>query len=171
MEVILLERVENLGIMGDVVRVKPGYARNFLFPNEKAVPASNENKASFENKRLEIEAKNIETKAEAEKVASKIKGEILILVRQAGDSGQLYGSVNSRDIKNTLKDMGYELDRNQISLNKPIKSVGIHNVSIALHPEIYVEVIANVARSEEEAKIQTETGEAVIADPEKDEES
>ncbi|MAM78480.1 MAG: 50S ribosomal protein L9 [Alphaproteobacteria bacterium] len=171
MEVILLERVENLGIMGDVVRVKPGYARNFLFPNEKAVPASNENKASFENKRLEIEAKNIETKAEAEKVASKIKGEILILVRQAGDSGQLYGSVNSRDIKNTLKDMGYELDRNQISLNKPIKSVGIHNVSIALHPEIYVEVIANVARSEEEAKIQTETGEAVIAEPEKDEES
>ena len=171
MEVILLERVENLGVMGDVVRVKPGYARNFLFPNEKAVPASNENKASFENKRLEIEAKNIETKAEAEKVASKIKGEILILVRQAGDSGQLYGSVNSRDIKNTLKDMGYELDRNQISLNKPIKSVGIHNVSIALHPEIYVEVIANVARSEEEAKIQTETGEAVIAEPEKDEES
>ncbi len=171
MEVILLERVENLGIMGDVVRVKPGYARNFLFPNEKAVPASNENKASFENKRLEIEAKNIETKAEAEKVASKIKGEILILVRQAGDSGQLYGSVNSRDIKNTLKDMGYELDRNQISLNKPIKSVGIHNVSIALHPEIYVEIIANVARSEEEAKIQTETGEAVIAEPEKDEES
>ena len=171
MEVILLERVENLGTMGDVVRVKPGYARNFLFPNEKAVPASNENKASFENKRLEIEAKNIETKAEAEKVASKIKGEILILVRQAGDSGQLYGSVNSRDIKNTLKDMGYELDRNQISLNKPIKSVGIHNVSIALHPEIYVEVIANVARSEEEAKIQTETGEAVIAEPEKDEES
>ena len=171
MEVILLERVENLGIMGDVVRVKPGYARNFLFPNEKAVPASNENKASFENKRLEIEAKNIETKAEAEKVASKIKGEVLILVRQAGDSGQLYGSVNSRDIKNTLKDMGYELDRNQISLNKPIKSVGIHNVSIALHPEIYVEVIANVARSEEEAKIQTETGEAVIAEPEKDEES
>ena len=171
MEVILLERVENLGIMGDVVRVKPGYARNFLFPNEKAVPASNENKASFENKRLEIEAKNIETKAEAEKVASKIKGEILILVRQAGDSGQLYGSVNSRDIKNTLKDMGYELDRNQISLNKPIKSVGIHNVSIALHPEIYVEVIANVARSEEEAKIQTETGEAVITEPEKDEET
>ena len=171
MEVILLERVENLGVMGDVVRVKPGYARNFLFPNEKAVPASNENKASFENKRLEIEAKNIETKAEAEKVASKIKGEILILVRQAGDSGQLYGSVNSRDIKNTLKDMGYELDRNQISLNKPIKSVGIHNVSIALHPEIYVEVVANVARSEEEAKIQTETGEAVIAEPEKDEES
>ena len=171
MEVILLERVENLGIMGDVVRVKPGYARNFLFRNEKAVTASNENKASFENKRLEIEAKNIETKAEAEKVASKIKGEILILVRQAGDSGQLYGSVNSRDIKNTLKDMGYELDRNQISLNKPIKSVGIHNVSIALHPEIYVEVIANVARSEEEAKIQTETGEAVIAEPEKAEES
>ena len=171
MEVILLERVENLGIMGDVVRVKPGYARNFLFPNEKAVPASNENKASFENKRLEIEAKNIETKAEAEKVASKIKGEILILVRQAGDSGQLYGSVNSRDIKNTLEDMGYNLDRNQISLKNPIKSVGIHNVSIALHPEIYVEVIANVARSEEEAKIQTETGEAVIAEPEKDEES
>ena len=171
MEVILLERVENLGIMGDVVRVKPGYARNFLFPNEKAVPASNENKASFENKRLEIEAKNIETKAEAEKVASKIKGEILILVRQAGDSGQLYGSVNSRDIKNTLEDMGYDLDRNQISLKNPIKSVGIHNVSIALHPEIYVEVIANIARSEEEAKIQTETGEAVIAEPEKDEES
>ena len=171
MEVILLERVENLGIMGDVVRVKPGYARNFLFPNEKAVPASKENKASFETKRLEIEAKNIETKSEAEKIAAKIKGEILILVRQAGDSGQLYGSVNSRDIKNTLKDMGYELDRNQISLNKPIKSVGIHNVSIALHPEIYVEVIANVARSEEEAKIQTETGEAVIAEPEKDEES
>ena len=169
MEVILLERVENLGIMGDVVRVKPGYARNFLFPNEKAVPASNENKASFENKRLEIEAKNIETKAEAEKVASKIKGEILILVRQAGDSGQLYGSVNSRDIKNTLEDMGYDLDRNQISLKNPIKSVGIHNVSIALHPEIYVEVIANIARSEEEAKIQTETGEAVIAEPEKDE--
>lgn len=171
MEVILLERVENLGIMGDVVKVKPGYARNFLFPNEKAVPASKENKASFENKRLEIEAKNIETKTEAEKVASKIKGEVLILVRQAGDSGQLYGSVNSRDIKNTLKDMGYELDRNQISLRKPIKSVGIHNVSIALHPEIYVEVIANVARSQEEAKIQTETGEAVIAEPEKDEES
>ena len=169
MEVILLERVENLGIMGDVVKVKPGYARNFLFPNEKAVPASRENKASFETKRLEIEAKNIETKSEAEKIAAKIKGEILVLVRQAGDSGQLYGSVNSRDIKNTLEDMGYDLDRNQISLKNPIKSVGIHNVSIALHPEIYVEVIANVARSEEEAKIQTETGEAVIAEPEKDE--
>ena len=169
MEVILLERVENLGIMGDVVKVKPGYARNFLFPNEKAVPASRENKASFETKRLEIEAKNIETKSEAEKIAAKIKGEILVLVRQAGDSGQLYGSVNSRDIKNTLEDMGYDLDRNQISLKNPIKSVGIHNVSIALHPEIYVEVIANIARSEEEAKIQTETGEAVIAEPEKDE--
>tara|TARA_B100001029_G_scaffold151146_1_gene133509 strand:- start:119 stop:634 length:516 start_codon:yes stop_codon:yes gene_type:complete len=169
MEVILLERVENLGIMGDVVKVKPGYARNFLFPNEKAVPASKENKASFETKRLEIEAKNIETKSEAEKIAAKIKGEILVLVRQAGDSGQLYGSVNSRDIKNTLEDMGYDLDRNQISLKNPIKSVGIHNVSIALHPEIYVEVIANIARSEEEAKIQTETGEAVIAEPEKDE--
>ena len=169
MEVILLERVENLGIMGDVVKVKPGYARNFLYPNEKAVPASTENKASFETKRLEIEAKNIETKSEAEKIAAKIKGEILVLVRQAGDSGQLYGSVNSRDIKNTLEDMGYDLDRNQISLKNPIKSVGIHNVSIALHPEIYVEVIANIARSEEEAKIQTETGEAVIAEPEKDE--
>ena len=169
MEIILLERVENLGIMGDVVKVKPGYARNFLFPNEKAVPASRENKASFETKRLEIEAKNIETKSEAEKIAAKIKGENLVLVRQAGDSGQLYGSVNSRDIKNTLEDMGYDLDRNQISLKNPIKSVGIHNVSIALHPEIYVEVIANIARSEEEAKIQTETGEAVIAEPEKDE--
>ena len=155
--------------MGDVVKVKPGYARNFLFPNEKAVPASRENKASFETKRLEIEAKNIETKSEAEKIAAKIKGENLVLVRQAGDSGQLYGSVNSRDIKNTLEDMGYDLDRNQISLKNPIKSVGIHNVSIALHPEIYVEVIANIARSEEEAKIQTETGEAVIAEPEKDE--
>ena len=163
MDVILLERIEKLGQMGDVVSVKPGYARNYLLPQNKAVTANESNRAHFETQRTQLEAQNLERKSDAEAVGQKIDGTFVTMVRQAGDAGQLYGSVNARDIAIGLLEAGYTVTRNQVSLAEPIKAIGLHEVSIALHPEVSVMVIANVARSEEEAEIQEQTGEAVIA--------
>ena len=163
MEVILLERIEKLGQMGDVVSVKPGYARNYLLPQNKAVTANKDNIVHFESQRTQLEAQNLERKSEAEAVGKKMDGTFVTMVRQAGDAGQLYGSVNARDIAHGLIEAGFTVTRNQVSLAEPIKSIGLHEVSIALHPEISVMVSANVARSEEEAEIQEQTGEAVIA--------
>ena len=163
MDVILLERIDKLGQMGDVVSVKPGYARNYLLPKNKAVTASKENKTHFETQRAQLEAQSLERKSEAESVGTKMTGTTIILVRQAGDTGQLYGSVNARDIANALAEAGYITNRNQVRLVNPIKTVGLHEINISLHPEVTVTVNVNVARSEEEATIQEQTGEAIIS--------
>ena len=163
MEVILLERVEKLGLMGDVVNVKPGYARNYLLPKNKAISATATNKEQFENKRNEYEATNLETKNEAENIGKKLDGNLVTMVRQAGENGNLYGSVNARDVADGLVEIGYNVNRAQISLERPIKTVGLHSIKVALHPEVVVTVTANVARSEDEAKLQEKTGEAIIA--------
>ena len=163
MEVILLERVEKLGLMGDVVNVKPGYARNYLLPKNKAISATATNKKQFENKRNEYEATNLETKNEAENIGKKLDGNLVTMVRQAGENGNLYGSVNARDVADGLVEIGFNVNRSQISLERPIKTVGLHPIKVALHPEVVVTVTANVARSEDEAKLQEKTGEAIIA--------
>ena len=163
MEVILLERVEKLGLMGDVVNVKPGYARNYLLPKNKAISATATNKEQFENKRNEYEATNLETKNEAENIGGKLDGILVTMVRQAGENGNLYGSVNARDVADGLVEIGFNVNRSQISLERPIKTVGLHPIKVALHPEVVVTVTANVARSEDEAKLQEKTGEAIIA--------
>ncbi len=163
MEVILLERIEKLGQMGDVVNVKPGYARNYLLPKKKAVSATGENKAHFEQQRAQLEAENLERKSEAEAVAGKMDGQLVVMIRQAGDAGQLYGSVNARDIASGLTEAGFTVGRQQVRLESPIKAIGLHPVHVSLHPEVSVTVTANVARSDDEARIQEETGEAVIA--------
>ena len=162
MEVILLERVEKLGLMGDVVNVKPGYARNYLLPKNKAISATATNKEQFENKRNEYEATNLETKNEAENIGKKLDGNHVTMVRQAGENGNLYGSVSARDVADGLVEIGYNVNRAQISLERPIKTVGLHPIKVALHPEVVVTVTANVARSEDEAKLQEKTGEAII---------
>lgn len=156
MEVILLERIEKLGQMGDVVNVKSGFARNYLLPQNKALRATPENRESFESRRAELEAVNAERRTTAEKAAGDIEGTSVILVRQASDAGQLYGSVRPRDIANALIEKGAEIDRTQVRLDAPIKVIGLHTVRIAVHPEVVVEVTANVARSEEEAALQAE---------------
>ena len=163
MEVILLERVEKLGLMGDVVNVKPGYARNYLLPKNKAISATATNKEQFENKRNEFEASSLESKNEAENIGKKLDGNLVTMVRQAGENGNLYGSVNARDVADGLVEIGYNVNRAQISLERPIKTVGLHPIKVALHPEVVVTVTANVARSEDEAKLQEKTGEAIIA--------
>ncbi len=163
MEVILLERIEKLGQMGDVVNVKPGYARNYLLPQKKAVSATGENKAHFEQQRAQLEAENLERKSEAEAVAGKMDGQLVVMIRQAGDAGQLYGSVNARDIAGGLTEAGFTVGRQQVRLESPIKTIGLQPVHVSLHPEVSVTVTANVARSDDEARIQEETGEAVIA--------
>jgi large subunit ribosomal protein L9 len=163
MEVILLERIEKLGQMGDVVSVKPGYARNFLLPQAKALRATAENSKHFENQRTQLEAVNLEKRTEAEKVGEKLDGLTVILVRQAGESGQLYGSVNARDITDQIIDGGFTIVRQQVELAQPIKALGLYEVQVTLHPEVSVNVTANIARSEEEAKIQAKTGRAVMS--------
>ena len=163
MEVILLERIEKLGQMGDVVTVKPGFARNYLLPEKKAVTATTENKEHFESQRGQLEAQNLEQKSEAEKVGKKLDGQKIIMVRQAGDTGQLYGSVSARNIASGVTEAGFSVDRHQIKLENPIKMVGLHPVQVALHPEISVSVVVNVARSEDEAAIQNRTGEAIVS--------
>jgi len=153
MEVILLERIERLGQMGDVVTVKPGFARNFLFPQKKALRANKDNKAVFESKRAELEANNAKRRGEAEVVAKKMEGLKLIIVRQAGEGGQLYGSVSARDIGDALKEQGYAVDRSaQVLLNAPVKTLGSFKTAIRLHPEVKVDIDFTVARSLEEAK-------------------
>jgi large subunit ribosomal protein L9 len=152
MEVILLERIERLGAMGDVVTVKPGFARNFLFPQKKALRANKDNKAVFESKRAELEATNVKRRGEAEVVAKKMEGLKLIIVRQAGEGGQLYGSVSARDIGDALKEQGYAIDRSaQVLLNAPVKTLGTFKTAVRLHPEVKVDVDFTIARSIEEA--------------------
>ena len=168
MEVILLERIEKLGQMGDVVKVKSGYARNYLLPQKKALRATDANKQHFEVQRTQLEAANLEHRAEAEKVGKKLKGLSVVMVRQAGEAGQLYGSVNARDISTAVTEAGFAITRQQVELNKPIKALGLHPVRVSLHPEIDVEVIANVARSQDEAKVQAKTGKAVVSNEEQE---
>ncbi|MBC8269155.1 MAG: 50S ribosomal protein L9 [Rhodospirillaceae bacterium] len=162
MEVILLERIEKLGQMGDVVSVKSGYARNFLLPKSKALRATEDNRKHFETQRAQLEADNLKLRGEAEKVGEKLDGLSVILVRQAGESGQLYGSVNARDIAEQVVNGGFTISRQQVELAHPIKALGLYTVQVRLHPELSVSVIANIARSEEEAKIQAKTGQAVL---------
>ncbi len=155
MQVILLERVEKLGKMGDVVTVKDGYARNFLLPQGKALRATKANLEYFEKQREELERKNAEARAAAEKDAERMEGAKLVLIRAAGEAGQLYGSVSTRDIANAVKDeLDVEVVRNQVILDKPIKMIGLHDVTVRLHPEVTVTVTVNVARTEEEAELQ-----------------
>jgi large subunit ribosomal protein L9 len=151
MEVILLERIARLGQMGDVVRVKDGYARNFLLPQGKALRANDANRKRFESERTQLEARNLERKSEAEQIATKLSGQQFVVVRQAGETGQLYGSVTSRDLADAMEAGGFTVARSQVALNQPIKTIGMHEVRIALHPEVDTRVIVNVARSEDEA--------------------
>lgn len=154
MQVILLERIPKLGQMGDVVEVKPGYARNYLIPQGKALRATKEALEEFERRRKQLEAANLERRQEAEKVAAEIAGRSVVVLRQASESNHLYGSVNARDIAEAFTAAGVTLDRKQVRLEEPIKTIGIHRVTVALHPEVEVELVVNVARSEEEAAIQ-----------------
>src|SRR5690625_1516669 len=164
MEVILLERIENLGQMGDVVRVKPGFARNYLLPQGKALRSSKQNLAAFEQQRAQLEAENLSRRQEAEAVAKQLDGATVVIIRQAGDSGQLYGSVSSRDISEAVTESGTTIDRNQVVLDRPIKMLGLHEIRLRLHPEVSVHVSVNVARSEAEAEMQAERGRFISAD-------
>jgi large subunit ribosomal protein L9 len=162
MEVILLERVAKLGQMGDVVRVKDGYARNFLLPNGKALRATKANREHFVTQRAQLEARNLEAKKEAAAVGEKLNGHAFVIIRQAGEMGQLYGSVAARDIAEIVTAGGFSVGKQQIVLNTPIKMIGLHNVTVHLHPEVDVKIIVNVARSPEEAERQAR-GEEVLA--------
>jgi large subunit ribosomal protein L9 len=154
MQIILLERIGRLGQMGDVVNVKDGYARNFLLPQKKALRATAENLARFEKERSQLEARDLELKKEAEAVAAKLAGKSFLAIRQAGDTGQLYGSVTTRDIAEVVTAGGFTIDRRQIVLDRPIKTLGLQPTRIALHPEVIVQITLNVARSEDEAERQ-----------------
>jgi large subunit ribosomal protein L9 len=163
MDVILLERIERLGQIGDVVKVKPGYARNFLLPTKKALRATGENKKRFEEQRAQIEANNLKRREEAEKIKGKVDGLKVVLIRQASETGILFGSVSSRDIAEGVTKAGFTVDRRQVILDKPIKTLGLHDVRVALHPEVVVKVTANVAKSEDEAAAQEKAGGFVSA--------
>jgi large subunit ribosomal protein L9 len=163
-ELILLQRVEKLGQMGEVVKVKPGYARNFLLPQAKAVRATKANRERFERERVQLEAQNLKRREEAERVAERVQGLAVVLIRQAGDSGSLFGSVTSRDIADAATAAGLTIERSQVLLQNPIKVLGISSVRVALHPEVAIDVKVNVARSPEEAEKQAR-GEAIVAEP------
>jgi large subunit ribosomal protein L9 len=160
MEVILLERVAKLGQMGETVRVRDGFARNFLLPRGKALRATDENKKRFETQRGQLEARNLERRKDAEVVGEKLNGQSFVIIRQAGESGVLYGSVSARDLADTMSAGGFTVGRDQIILNAPIKSLGLHTVAVALHPEVQATVTINVARSPDEAERQAR-GESV----------
>ncbi len=153
-DLILLERVEKLGQMGQIVKVKPGYARNYLLPQKKAMRATKENLAYFETQRAQLEATNLQRKSEASEVAQKMEGVSVVVIRQAGESGQLYGSVAARDIAEAVTAAGFTVDKRQIVLDRPIKTLGLHPLRVMLHPEVAVTVTANVAQSEEGARMQ-----------------
>ncbi len=161
MQVILLERVAKLGQMGDVVDVKPGYARNFLLPQGKALSASDANIASFEAQKAQLEARNLETKKEAEALAEKLDGQQFIVIRSASDAGALYGSVTPRDAADAATADGFTVDKKQVALLAPIKELGLHSVTVRLHPEVEVKIQLNVARSEEEAELQA-SGKSIV---------
>jgi large subunit ribosomal protein L9 len=154
MEVILLQRIGRLGQMGDVVRVKNGYARNFLLPKGKALRATKENRTRFESMKTELETRNLAQRGEAEKVLAKLDGKTFVVLRQAAEGGQLYGSVSTRDIAAILAEAGFMVDRGQIELNAPIKLIGLHTVPVALHPEVASKITVNVARNADEAERQ-----------------
>lgn len=168
MDVILLERIEKLGQMGDVVRVKTGYARNYLLPQKKALRASKDNVAAFEQRKAQLEADNLQRRQEAEAVAEKMADMVVTLIRAAGESNQLFGSVSARDLAEAVTEAGATIDRRQVRIDRPIKELGLHPVRIALHPEVDVVVTANVARSIEEAEIQRERGTAAPTAAERD---
>ena len=154
MQVILLERVAKLGQMGEVVKVKDGYARNFLLPQGKALRASEDNIKGFEGRKAQLEAQNLETKKEAEQVAAKLDGQTFIVIRSASDAGALYGSVTTRDAADAATKEGFTVDRKQVVLTRPIKELGLHDVEVVLHPEVSATIVLNVARSTEEAELQ-----------------
>src|SRR6056297_3371126 len=160
MQVILLERVAKLGQMGDVVDVRPGFARNFLLPQGKALSASDQNIADFETRKAQLEARNLETKKEAEALAAKIDGQQFVVIRQASDGGSLYGSVSTRDAAQVAKEEGVTVDRKQVIIRQPIKTLGLHEVEVHLHPEVEAVITLNVARSPEEAELQS-TGKTI----------
>lgn len=169
MDVILLERITRLGQLGDTVKVKDGFARNYLLPKGKALRANEANKKKFEGQRAQIEARNLERKSEAEKIAETLDGNTFIVVRSAGETGQLYGSVSTRDIADLLTTEGFSVGRNQIQLNQPIKTIGLINVAIALHPEVEVAITLNIARTADEAERQAageklDSAEAIYGD-------
>ncbi len=153
-ELILLERVEKLGQMGQLVKVRPGFARNYLLPQKKALRATKDNLAYFETQRAQLEANNLQRKTEAGEVGGKLEGLSVVIVRQAGESGQLYGSVAARDIAEAVTAAGFTIEKRQVVLDRPIKNLGLHQVRIVLHPEVSVTVVANVAQSAEEASMQ-----------------
>lgn len=163
MELILLERIEKLGKMGEVVRVRPGYARNYLLPQKKAVRATEENRKRFEEQRAHLEALNAERRTEAEGLAGPLQGVSIVLIRQSGEAGQLYGSVSTRDIADAVSEAGVKIRRQQVLLNAPIKAVGLYEVPIALHPEVSVTIKVSVARSRDEAETQLKTGTTALS--------
>jgi large subunit ribosomal protein L9 len=169
MEVILLERVAKLGQMGEVVRVKDGFARNFLLPQGKALRATKDNRTKFESMKTHLETRNLELKGEAQKVAEKLNGQSFVVIRQASETGHLYGSVSPRDLVEIFATGGFTVSRGQIALNTPIKTIGLHKVPVALHPEIDVTVTVNVARSQDEAE-RISRGEDVISRRDEDRE-
>jgi len=156
MDIILLQRIEKLGSIGDVVTVKDGYARNFLLPQKKALRANEANKKVFEANRERLEKENAERRTEAEKAGEKVNGEEIVLIRASSNTGQLYGSVNVRDIAASLAEKGHDIDKKQVIMGDPIKTIGMHEVRIDLHPEVSVSIKVNVARSEDEAELQSQ---------------
>lgn len=170
MQVILLERIEKLGQMGEVVDVKPGYARNYLLPQNKALRATEKNIEVFESRRVQLEADNLARREEAENVSGSFEGLTVVLTRQASESAQLYGSVTKRDIADAVGEAGFTISRDQVALDRPIKTVGLHPIRVQLHPEVSVYITANVARSAEEAEAQAR-GETIGADDDEDAEA
>lgn len=160
MQVILMERVAKLGQMGDIVDVKPGFARNYLLPQGKALTASNKNIDSFKAQKAQLETRNLETKKEAEDIGTRLDGQTFIVIRSASDAGALYGSVTPRDAADVASDSGFSIDRKQVALIKPIKELGLHEMEVRMHPEVSAKIVLNVARSEEEAKLQA-TGKSI----------
>ncbi|MCU4158877.1 50S ribosomal protein L9 [Acidiphilium sp. AL] len=168
-ELILLQRVEKLGQMGEIVKVRPGYARNFLLPQAKAVRATKNNRERFERERVQLEAQNLKRREEAERVAERVHGLSVVLIRQASDAGSLYGSVTARDIADGCAASGLTIERSQVLLEHPIKTLGLTQVRVALHPEVVMKVTVNVARSPEEAEKQAR-GEAITRDEDAEDE-
>jgi large subunit ribosomal protein L9 len=170
MQVVLLERVEKLGQIGDVVKVKDGFARNYLLPKRKALRATKANLSYFETQRAQLEARNLEQRKEAEQIGTKLKGKAFVLLRQAGDRGQLYGSVSPRDIADAITKGGFTIGRTQVPVDRAIKTIGLHEVFVVLHPEVRVPVTINVARTDDEAERQAR-GEDVLAERTEEEEA
>ena len=170
MQVILLERVEKLGQMGDEVRVKDGFARNFLLPKKKALRATKANREYFQTQKVKLEAHNLERRKDAEAVAKKLDGKTFVLIRQAGDRGQLYGSVSPRDVAGAAEAGGFKLDRHQVQISQAMKTIGLFTIPVVLHPEVKVSITINIARSEDEAERQAR-GENVLAERTEQEEA